>query len=89
MSFQEFNATAISTATTTNIETNSRQIKLHTVICPKATTGTVTFNDKAGTTYFVLPIGSIGTFIFDINLPNGLSIVTSAGDTVIANTAKL
>ena len=89
MSFQEFNPTYISTNTTTAIEANSRVIKLHTVVIPKATAGTVTFQDKAGTTYFVLPAASIGTLIFDVNLPNGLSVVTASADTIIVNTAKL
>lgn len=80
--------TYISTATTTNITTGNVQI--HTIVCPIALTGTATFQDRAGSpvAYFVLPIGSIGTFIFDVNLPNGLAVVTSAADKLIVNTKQ-
>lgn len=77
---------AISTQTTTTVAA-SGNVRIHTVICPKATTGTVTFEDIAGSpaTYFVLPIGSIGCFILDASAPNGLKVVTSAADTVLIN----
>ena len=80
------NLTAISSQTTTNIVTGTNLLHLHTVICPKATTGTVTFRDTiTPTNYFVLPIGSIGTFIFDSVLSSGLDVVTSAADNVLIN----
>lgn len=84
---QDFYTTkAISTQTTTSVVTGGN-VHIHTIVCPKATTGTVTFNDVAGSpaTYFVLPIGSIGTFIMDAVYPNGLSVITSAGDNVLIN----
>ncbi len=79
----------ISTSATTHVYT-SGNLFLHTVICPIATTGTVTFQDIAQSpvTYFVLPIGSIGCFIFDSVLPNGLDVVTSAADKVIINSSQ-
>lgn len=79
-----FQLSYISTNTTTTIAA-SGNVKIHTVNCPIATTGTVTFEDITGTpvVYFVLPIGSIGSFILDSSAPNGLKIVTSAADVVI------
>ncbi len=79
--------TYISSNTTTHIQTGSVAINIHTIACPIATTGTVTFRDTGTpTTYFVLPIGSIGTFILDIVCSNGLDVVTSASDKVIITT---
>lgn len=85
---ETFSSTYISSQTTTTIEANARNITIHTVNCPIATTGTVTFQDIAGSpaTYFVLPIGSIGSFRLDATYPNGLKVVTSAGDKVIVTT---
>ena len=82
--------TYISSSTTTNIETSAKNITIHTVNCPIATTGTVTFEDIASSpnTYFVLPIGSIGSFILDVSCSNGLKVVTSAGDKVIVTTQQ-
>lgn len=76
----------INTGATTPVQ-KAGNVRLYSVVCPKATTGTVTFNDLATSpnTYFVLPIGSIGTFLFRCVLPNGLSVITSAADTVIIN----
>lgn len=74
----------ISTQTTTHVVTGSNNLTLHTVNCPIATSGTVTFQDTVTpTTYFVLPAGSVGSFRFDLVLPLGLDVVTSAGDKVI------
>lgn len=84
----QYQLTAITTQTTTTIVSDSRNVTIHTVNCPKATTGTVTFNDITGSpvTYFVLPIGSIGSFVLDISCGNGLKVVTSAADTVLVTT---
>ncbi len=71
----------IATNTTTVVSTGTTFI--HTIVCPIATTGTVTLEDAAGTDYFVLPIGSIGTFLLDVVCPNGASVVTSAADKVV------
>ena len=81
---QQYQYSAISTATTAHVST-AKNLTIHTVTCPKATTGTVTFQDLTGSpvTYFVLPIGSIGSFRLDISIPNGLDVVTSAADSVI------
>lgn len=76
----------ISTATTTSIESSAKGITIHTITCPIALTGTATFQDSTGTAYFVLPIGSIGSFILDVSCPKGLSVVTSAADKVIVTT---
>lgn len=77
----------ISTQTTTNIEASAKNILIHTVICPIALTGTATFQDIASSaaTYFVLPIGSIGSLEFESIFPNGLAVVTSAADKLIVN----
>lgn len=80
----------IATQTTTSVQT-SGNIFIHTITCPIATTGTVTFNDVTGSpvTYFVLPIGSIGCFTLDDILPNGLSVITSAADKVLISYSNL
>ncbi len=82
---ETFILSAISTQTTTNVLTTANNITLHTVTCPKATTGTITFEDITGSpvTYFVLPVGSIGSFRLDVTLSNGLKVVTAAADTVL------
>jgi hypothetical protein len=81
--FLECNITSIASATTTNIFTGKGFI--HTIVSPKATTGTITVNDRSAgpVTLFVLPIGFIGTAILDISVPNGLSLITSAADSAL------
>lgn len=84
----QYQPTYISTSTTTTIEGASKNISIHTVVCPIALTGTATFEDVTGSpvTYFVLPIGSIGTLRLDAIFPNGLKVVTSASDKLIITT---
>lgn len=86
----QYQLTYIATQTTTVIEGSAKNISIHTVNCPIATTGTVTFEDITGSPviYFVLPIGSIGSFIFDSICSNGLKVVTSAADKVIVTTQQ-
>lgn len=76
---------ALSASGTTTIVAGAENLTLYTVTCPIALTGAVTFKDTAASpaTYFVLPIGAIGTFRFDAKLPNGLQITLAADDTVI------
>lgn len=85
MTNPQYQNTYISTATTTTIAA-SGNITIHTVNCPIALTGTATFQDSAASAYFVLPIGSIGSFVLDSICPKGLSVVTSAGDKLIVTT---
>lgn len=84
----QYQNTYIATQTTTTIEAGTKNITIHTINCPIALTGTATFEDVAGSpaTYFVLPIGSIGSFRFDSICPNGLKVVTSAADKLIVTT---
>lgn len=81
----------ISSSTTTTIAGGAGNVFIHTVNCPIATTGAVTFEDITGSpvTYFVLPIGSIGCFILDSIFPNGLKVVTAAADKVIITNSIL
>jgi hypothetical protein len=83
--FEQFIPKYISSAATTVIAA-SGNVTVHTVICPIALTGTATFQDKAASAYFVLPIGSIGSFRFDSMFANGLSVVTSAADKLVVTT---
>lgn len=83
--FPQYQLTYISTATTTVVQA-ANSTTIHTVNCPIATTGTVTFQDSAAAAYFVLPIGSIGSFRFDSVCNKGLSVVTSAADKVMVTT---
>lgn len=63
---------------------------LHTVVIPIALVGTAKFRDvkAGGATYFILPIGSIGTLTFDCTLPMGLQVAlsSSSSDKIIVNT---
>lgn len=81
---ERYQAAYIATQTTTTVVASGNSV-IHTVNIPIATTGTVTFEDIAVSpnTYFVLPIGSVGSFRFDSSAPNGLKVVTSAADKVI------
>ncbi len=79
--------TYIATNTTTTIDSNHSNVNIHTIVCPIALTGTATFQDVGSpTTYFVLPIGTIGTIILDAVFPNGLAVVTSAADKLLVTT---
>jgi hypothetical protein len=83
---QDYLVKYISTNTTTNLAAAGRNSRVHTVILPKNSTGTVTFQDKTGSpvTQFVLPTSTVaGTYILDVVFGNGLDVVTSAADTVI------
>lgn len=84
----EFNTiTYIHTQTTTHITTTG-STTIHTVIIPKTTSGTITFQSIAATpvVYFVLPASTIaGSYKFDGVCGNGLDVVTAAGDTLIVN----
>lgn len=75
----------ISTQATTVVQA-AGNVTIHTVNCPIALTGTATFQDAAATAYFVLPIGSIGSFRLDTICGNGLSVATSAADKLIIAT---
>lgn len=82
---EQYQLKYISTSTTTHVVAGLVNTTIHTVVCPIATTGTVAFQstESSPTTYFVLPVGSIGTLRFDIDVPLGLDVVTSASDKVI------
>ncbi len=78
----------ISTNKTTHVQANGSSSVVHTVVVPKTTTGTVTFQSTASpaVTYFVLPASTIaGSYLFDAVCGNGLDVVTSASDVVIVN----
>ncbi len=82
--------TYIHTQTTTHIAT-SGEVTIGTVIIPKTTTGSVTFQSVAATpvVYFVLPASTIAnSYEFDGVCGNGLDVVTGAGDTLIVNSAQ-
>ncbi len=79
--------TYIHTQTTTHIAT-SGSVTVHTVVIPKTTSGSITFQSVAATpvTYFVLPASTIaGSYKFDGVCGNGLDVVTGAGDVAIIN----
>ncbi|MGH7249354.1 MAG: hypothetical protein ACREGC_00085 [Minisyncoccia bacterium] len=83
--------TYITTNTTTHIAALGDETTIHTVIIPKTTSGTVTFQSLADTpvVYFVLPTATIaGSYLFDCVCGNGLDVVTSASDVVIVNSAS-
>ena len=82
-----FSPNYIHTMTTTVIAA-SGHVEVGTVVIPKTTSGTITFQDQAGTAYFVFPSSTVaGSYRFNSIFGNGLSIVTSAADTLIVNCA--
>lgn len=82
----QFVPTFITTQTTTVIA-SSGNITAGTFSFPKATTGTVTLQNGAGSTLFTFPVGSIGTMgPLNIIFGAGLQVVTSAADAVIVTT---
>lgn len=81
----QYQPTYISSATTTVVQA-AGLLTLHTVVVPVASTGAITFQDSSGTAYFVLPVGTVGSFRFDATLNKGLSIVTAAADKLVATT---
>ncbi len=91
MTREIYTPTYISSSTTTTVLGTAGNVFIHTINCPIATTGTVTFEDITGSpvTYFVLPIGSIGCFIIDSIFTNGLKVVTSAADKVLITSSIL
>lgn len=80
-----YKTTYIATATTTVVAATGN-ITVHTITCPIALTGTATFQNNAAAAYYVLPIGSIGSFRIDGVCALGLSVVTSAADKLIITT---
>lgn len=80
----EFKTTAVSGTLPVVVGATARNCKIHTIVCPKATSGTVTVSDGT-TAYFTLPVGSIGTFILDAVFANGVTVTNSAADTVLIN----
>lgn len=83
-----YKPTHINTQTTTVIESAAKNITVHTISFPKATSGTVTLQSGAGVTYTgaVYPIGSIGSIVLDASFPVGLQVVTSAADMLVVTT---
>lgn len=65
-------------------------LELHTIVVPKLTVGTLSYQDTAGTVYFAFPTGvAAGTYTFDCVLNNGLKIVqASASDQITTNWKK-
>lgn len=81
-----FKPTFISTATDTAIGTGN--VFVHTICFPKATAGIVTLEQTDGTDYIALPVGTIGTLIFDSVFPSGLSVKTASADFLIVNSGQ-
>ena len=88
---KEFLPVNISTAATTSVVATGINCEVHTINFPKNTAGTVKLV-KAGTaiSYADFPVATVaGTYILDAVCSNGLDIVTSATDAVIATYTKL
>lgn len=84
----EYQASYTATAATASIATGGN-INLHTVNIPKATVGTLSFQDISNNVYFVMPTGTAGnTYIYDAVLNNGLQIVASSASDQIVTTWK-
>lgn len=80
---EQFQYKAISTNTTT-VFAASGNITVHTVCFPKATAGTVTFQDAAAAAYITFPASTVaGTYRLDSVFGNGLSVVTASADNVV------
>lgn len=79
----EFRYAYPATATTASIATG--HVLLHSINVPKASAGAITVLDASGNTYFAFPSATVaGTYIYDITLSNGLSVLqASAADQVV------
>lgn len=80
----EYQASYTATAATASIA-GAGNVNLHSVNIPKATVGTLSFQDVSGNVYFAMPTGTVAnTYIYDCVLNNGLQIVaTSAADQIV------
>ncbi len=75
---------AFAASTTTAIFTGNGYV--HTVVIPKGSAGTITFEATDGTDYFVFPTATVaGTYIFDAVFPDGLKVTTSGADIGVVN----
>lgn len=84
----ECNVEYITTNKTTNVVADKRNVFVHAINFPKNTTGTVTLQSVADTpvTYFAFPASTVaGTYILDVEVSNGLAVVTSAADVTIVS----
>lgn len=82
----EYQLAYTATAATTTIATGN--INLHTINIPKASAGALSYTDSADVQYFYLPTASIGTFICDCVLNNGLKIVQASAADYVTTTWK-
>lgn len=76
------------TSSGTLVVVTAGNLTVHTIVSPIASTGTYTLKNAAFATVFVFPIGTIGTMLLDAVFPSGLSIVSSAADSVIVTYQK-
>lgn len=79
-----FQASYTATAATTTIVTGG-VVEIHTVVLPKATAGTLSYQDASGNVYFAVAVASgPATLLLDMVCNNGLKVVqSSAADQVI------
>lgn len=84
----QYQSSYTATAATTVVSTGGL-LELHTVNVPKATVGTLSYQDKNSNVYFALPTGTVGgSYRYDMTLADGLKIVQSSASDQITTTYK-
>ena len=82
---QEYQASYTATAATTTI--SSKKALLHSVNIPKATVGTLSYQDSSSNVYFAIPTAaSAGSYQYDMVCNNGLKLVQSSASDQITTT---
>lgn len=81
----EFTATYTATGATASIATG--KLVLHSINIPKATVGTLSYQDTSNNVYFALPTGTAGgTYLYDMTCNAGLQVVQSSASDQIVTT---
>ena len=82
----QYQSSYTATASTTTVSTGGL-LELHTVNVPKATVGTLSFQDRNSNVYFAMPTGTVAnTYIYDMTCADGLKIVQSSASDQIVTT---
>jgi hypothetical protein len=83
-----YQARYTATAGTASVSTGGTLV-VHTVVVPKTTGGTLSFQDVTGGVYFAFPTATIaGTYLLDATCNNGLNIIQGTGTDQITTTWK-
>ena len=81
---QEFITTSLLATGTTVVVAAGKNAKVHSILIPKTTTGTVVVSNTSAAGAVNFPASTIaGSYIVDATYANGLLVVCSATDSVV------